>query len=241
MGTYKGNGGHLMQHWTLCELLSVASNHVAGLNYIDAYAMAPWATQRTSHSLKFDSVRDGLPSQGSAYENAWHNLVNQHQNEGYPSSAAFVREVWNGQYSLLLCETDTAVADEIDRWLACIRHEPGCEDPALFRGDWRARFADPLPNPRDAGLPEDFLTLVSFDPNMYYPQPPADASPTNLYPCDLERTLAALKERMGSSFNCPPMTKGIVTRLHRMSSLPRSTRSLREKDSRQLRWCGLTK
>ena len=24
MGTYKGNAGHLMQHWTLCELLTAA-------------------------------------------------------------------------------------------------------------------------------------------------------------------------------------------------------------------------
>ena len=24
MGEYKGNVGHLMQHWTLCELLTVA-------------------------------------------------------------------------------------------------------------------------------------------------------------------------------------------------------------------------
>ena len=50
MGTYKGNVVHFMQHWTLCELLNVASNHVAGLNYVDAYAMAPWAIERTDQS-----------------------------------------------------------------------------------------------------------------------------------------------------------------------------------------------
>ena len=193
MGTYKGNVVHFMQHWTLCELLNVASNHVAGLNYVDAYAMAPWAIERTDHSLEFDRVRDRLPGQGSAYEHAWHNLVNQHVNEGYPSSAAFVSEVWNGQYSLLLCETDIAAADEIDEWLAGIRHSPGCEDTALFRGDWRARFAHPLPNPRDAGLPEDSLTLVSFEPDKYDTSP-EDRNPRDLYPINLEHTLRALKD-----------------------------------------------
>ena len=44
MSTYMGNAGHLMQHWTLCKVLSIANNHVTGLNYIDAHAMAPWAT-----------------------------------------------------------------------------------------------------------------------------------------------------------------------------------------------------
>ncbi len=77
MGSYMGNVGHLMQHWTLCELLTVASDNVSGLNYIDAHAMAPWATLRakpTKSSSEFNRVRDGLLSDGSAYERAWHSV-----------------------------------------------------------------------------------------------------------------------------------------------------------------------
>ena len=91
-----GNVGNIMQHWTLRELLRVARDQVDGLNYVDAHAMSPWATQRTDHSLEFDCVRDNLPGQGSAYERAWHRIVNLHPAEGYPSSAAFVHELRKG-------------------------------------------------------------------------------------------------------------------------------------------------
>ena len=47
MCAYAGNVGHLMQHWTLCKLLVIACRHnVPGLNFIDAHAMAPLATDR---------------------------------------------------------------------------------------------------------------------------------------------------------------------------------------------------
>ena len=145
MGTYMGNAGHLMQHWTLCEALGIANNHVTGLNYIDAHAMAPWATQcADAHGNPqlpdriFRRVRDGMPDQGSVYEQEWHRLANQHQRNGYPSSAAFVRQVWNGQYSLLLCEIDRTTANEIAQWI-----RPGVD--CLFRDDWAVRFAQPLP------------------------------------------------------------------------------------------------
>ena len=124
MGSYMGNVGHLMQHWTICELLTVASNHVAGLNYIDAHAMAPWATQRTRPDREFDCVRDGLPGQGSAYQRAWHRITNLHQTEGYPSSAAFVHELWNRRYSLLLCEQRLETAAEIMQWLVDVGPRP---------------------------------------------------------------------------------------------------------------------
>ena len=49
LGTYKGNTGNLMQHWTLCETLSTAwDSGVRALNYIDAHAMAPMGLLRTS-------------------------------------------------------------------------------------------------------------------------------------------------------------------------------------------------
>ena len=79
MGTYKGNAGHLMQHWTLCELLDIAGkNDTPSLNYIDAHAMAPLARRRDpnpgSSGLVFDGVRRNLPGK-SVYQQAWHNLV----------------------------------------------------------------------------------------------------------------------------------------------------------------------
>ena len=195
MCSYRGNVGHLMQHWTLCEMLTVASNCVAGLNYIDAHAMAPWATIRTGPSREFDYVRDRLPGEGSAYERAWHRIKNLHLTEGYPSSAAFVREVWKNDYSLLLCDRHQATADKIDEWLSKVRQETNCKMTEPFRGDWRDRFEKGLPGPTDVDLPGDSLTLVSFDPNVcsrsLHRRNPID-SPWNLYPQDLKLALSAL-------------------------------------------------
>ena len=81
MGTYMGNVGHLMQHWTLCEILRVArESQVAGLTYIDAHAMAPWATdgpRRPDDQFRNirGLVRAGLHDPESEYERAWHNLL----------------------------------------------------------------------------------------------------------------------------------------------------------------------
>ena len=102
MGTYMGNVGHLIQHWTLCELLAAANRYdTPGLNYIDAHAMAPWATTPKELKPEFSRVRNALPGQRSVCEEAWHRLSDQ-RDPGYPSSGAFVREVWEGAYSLLL-------------------------------------------------------------------------------------------------------------------------------------------
>ena len=191
MSTYMGNAGNLMQHWTLCEVLSIANNHVDGLNYIDAHAMAPWATRcADAHGNPrqpapiFLRVRDGMPDQGSVYEQAWHHLAGQHQQNGYPSSAAFVRQVWNGQYSLLLCETDRATANAIQQWIR------PCQN-FLFRGDWAVRFAQHLPNPDAVSLPPGSLTIVSFDPDMYNRHPRV-RNPRHLYQGDLGTTVRAL-------------------------------------------------
>ena len=184
MGTYMGNVGNLMQHWTLCEVLRIAKEHVTGLNYIDAHAMAPWATQCAGAGGNpklpdtiFRRVRDGMPDPGSVYEQAWHCLADQHQQNGYPSSAAFVRQIWNRPYSMLLCENNSATAHEIDEWI-----RPDAEH--LWAGDWRNRFENGLPNPPDS------LTLVSFDPYLYSTH--AFDNGPNLYREDLVRTLSAL-------------------------------------------------
>ena len=194
MGTYKGNVGHLMQHWTLCRLLSVArQQHVVGLNYIDAHAMAPWATHCRRPTREFLCVQNGLPGQGSVYEQTWHNIPNVQQLVGYPSSAALVRQLWEGPQFLLLCENDEPTADEIETWLADNRALPGCVDAELHRGDFRVRFAHPFPNALDVGLPGDSLTLVSFDPDKY-DIAPVQQDTRDLYPEDLVQTLEALKD-----------------------------------------------
>ena len=203
MGRYMGNVGHLMQHWTLCEILNIAGQHTCGLTYIDAHAMAPLATVRTTQDEGFDGVRDGLPGQGSVYEQAWLNLAPV-RNEGYPNSAAFVQELWGNRwqncYHMLLCETRPRTSDEISAWLFAIRRLPGCIEPDLFRGDWRIKFEEGLPIPLDLGLPDDSLTLVSFDPYSFRIEPHQPPGPDGmLYRGDLELALHALQDVKGGA------------------------------------------
>ena len=163
MPPYKGNKGNLMQHWTLCEVLRIAQSHHSALNYIDAHAMAPLATRRTGQYPVFDAVKSGLPNGESAYEKAWYSLTKTR--EGYPNSANFVRQVWKGPYSLFLCEKDPATYAFIKDWLCELKAtDPNCACAASRCGDWRRAFADGLPHPASVGLPEDALTVISFDP-----------------------------------------------------------------------------
>ena len=210
MGTYKGNVGHLMQHWTLCELLTIAKkNDTSGLNFIDAHAMAPWATEPQRPDRTFtgvqNTVRDNLQGD-SVYEEAWHAIRTRKQGEGYPSSAAFVREVWKKDYSLLLCEINEATADEIGLWLDDVVHQDvnSRHNPELFPGDWRNRFEEGLPNPAGDGLGKNPLTLVSFDPHLYSRHPDGHANRVEngeyediLRPQHLELALRALKDVTG--------------------------------------------
>ena len=191
MGTYKGNVGNLMQHWVLCEVLRIANEHASELSFIDAHAMEPSAATRTSHDTEFDSVRDGLPGQGSVYEQAWH-ILKLGQCDVYPNSAALVREVWKGDYSLLLCEKDSATADGIDDWLPGTCKSPKCKGAKLFRGDWRIKFEEGLPGPGEAGLQDDSLILVALDPYMCSKHSPRSQPAGNLYPKDLKLVMRAL-------------------------------------------------
>lgn len=165
MGTCKGNLGKLMQHWTLCEVLQVANDNVAGLSFVDAYAMATRATPGTKSDKWFKCVRNRLPGKGSAYEQAWHSL-SEHQPEGYPNSAAFVCQVWKRDFPLILCEKDGQTADEINEWLPITRASSTCREAVLFPSDWKERFLDGLPNYSGIGLRTGSLTMVSFDPAM---------------------------------------------------------------------------
>lgn len=186
MGTYKGNKGNLMQHWTLCEVLEIAKGQgVTQLNYVDAHAMAPLATKRTSSDTVFDRVRDALPGQKSVYEKAWHVLTSGR--DSYPNSANFVTQVWQGDYSLLLCETNTATASKIRPWLDDVRRSTRCKHAELFECDWRQQFKQGLPTPSDVGLGGNALTYISFDPYMISKSHAQFMkNPGSLYPQDLD-------------------------------------------------------
>ena len=189
MPTYKGNAGHLMQHWTLCEILVTANKHVEGLNYIDAHAMAPLATERQVGDVHFDNVKNCLPSSGEwAYGLAWHQLA---PHGGYPNSAAFVEHIWKGDLSMLLCEIDRATCQEIEPWLLRVGDSDNCKATELFCGDWLSRFEKGLPSPADVGLADGSLTLVSFDPDMYN-RNWRKRNSRNLYPYDLEKAMRAM-------------------------------------------------
>ena len=106
MPTYMGNVGHLMQHWTLCKIVQIAGEKgEPGLSFIDAHTMAPWATRRRYNNRVFNRVRDErlAPNSETAYERAWHELLQEHgEEEGYPNSAAFVAKIWEGKFSLAM-------------------------------------------------------------------------------------------------------------------------------------------
>ena len=205
MPSFKGNAGHLMQHWPLCEMLRIAATHkdVTGLNFIDAYAMAPLATENKFKDAKFKSAENSLPNLGdsestyekaSAYERAWHKLTaGHHPPKGYPNSAAFVEQVWKGDFSMLLCEIQQATCAEIECWFQCVHKSEMCKATELFCGDWRERFKKGLPRPADVGLADGSLTLVLFDPNMYHPKNVAKPHPWRLYPEDLELAAQAME------------------------------------------------
>ena len=103
--------------------------------------MAPLATEKAGKDAKFQRAENRLPNLGdsaSAYEKAWHNLTSgHHPPKGYPNSAAFVEQVWKGDFSMLLCEIDQPTIDEIKPWLHRVDKLERCKATELFCGDWR--------------------------------------------------------------------------------------------------------
>ena len=223
MTNYRGNAGNLMQHWTLCEVLRVADeNNVSGVNFIDAHAMAPWArvcsNQGGQPDVEFIAVRERVtnaPNNRCVYEQAWHRLINRRigrgqEQEGYPNSAAFIRETWQRDYSLLLCEKNLGTAAEIMQWLDEVGPDPNLRVPKLFEGDWRDRFVGDLRRPDQVGLPPDSLTLVSFDPYKYDRRSGEDGNKGDLYPEDVVRAVRALRNT----------TSGILLQISTYSTTP---------------------
>ncbi|MBI1750260.1 MAG: hypothetical protein HY234_07675 [Acidobacteria bacterium] len=189
MPTYKGNRGNLLQHWALAELATLLQQECTArhrLCFVDAHAMSPYATRDSKPGQTaddFDRVRDRLPGQSSTYEVAWHSLRGPRCE--YPSSAALLRELWQGKLHLLLCEADASTASEIADWLDTLSPATTSD---LHRGDWRDRFCQGIPAEYDA-------YLVSLDPYMFDRNGPS-ASPNhgNMWPIDLIRACAALIE-----------------------------------------------
>lgn len=184
-----------MEHWTLCDVLRTAQeNGVTSLSFIDAHAMAPLASNRTGSDDRFDRVQDSLPGQRSAYEIAWHQLV-PHKEDGYPNSANFVRHIWEGAFSLVMCEVAASVIHQIFEWQIGVRQMSNIGKALLWSGDWRNLFHQGLPGPSNVGLPLEAVTLISFDPNMYDRHgPPSEPKRENMYPEDLVSLLEAVHE-----------------------------------------------
>ena len=217
MPAFKGNRGHLMQHWPLCEMLGVAARKgVTGLNFIDAYAMAPLATEYGFKDAKFKSAENSLPNLGdsaSAYEKAWYKLTSGHHpvpREGYPNSAAFVEQVWKGNFSMSLCEIDEPTIDEIKPWLQCVDKLARCKRAKLFCGDWRHRFKCALRRPTDVGLEGGALTLVLFDPYICSSHKNATKKDSgNIYIEDIEKVMRDM----------PALDGGILIQLSTYSAM----------------------
>ena len=195
MSTYKGNVGHLMQHWTLCELLVIVGEQdTPGLSFIDAHAMAPLASENQNKDKpdQFLRVQDrSSKCPESAYERAWHHLA---PDGGYPNSAAFVKQVWERECSLLLCELNPQTVVELRPWCERVEKLPRCKKATLFEGDWRKRFTERLPTPSEVGLLDGSLTLVSFDPYLCSRhRGVTNRDPGSLYPEDMERVMCAMR------------------------------------------------
>ncbi len=187
MPSYRGNIGNLLQHWVLCEILATAAHYCERVNFIDAYAMAPFASERmiedtTAHI--FNHVRDQHPGMKSTYELAWHKLVQY--KKGYPNSASFLTVVWPHNYSLLLCESDAVTVQELNIWASELVRSPLCVDVKVFQGDWRKEFSI------ESFSQADGLHYFSFDPDMF-DRHGNGRNPRNMDPTDLELLINALE------------------------------------------------
>ena len=191
MPTFRGNVGNLLQHWVLCEVLSACQNRYQRLRFIDAYSMAPFADQRPKLDASaplFDKVCRRLPGEQSLYERAWLKLApNTHE---YPNSASFVTAAWRGRYSMVLCESDPATIQQLERWARIAGQFPGCEGIEIASGDWRGHLRGPLLTSAD-------LLFLSFDPYMF-DRHGSGRNPGNMDPADLDRLSNVLDGVPGS-------------------------------------------
>ena len=189
MPTYRGNIGNLLQHWVLCELVHRCNQHWHHLRLVDAYSMAPCATDRPKQhwsSQLFDYARDRATPE-SLYERTWSALMAS--TSGYPNSAAFVTALWSGDYSLLLCEWDGTTVEALQEWARRQEAVASCAGVEIAPGDWRGRFE------RDVSDSED-LTVLSFDPDMFNRHGSNDGR--KMTPSDLELVASIVKAIPGA-------------------------------------------
>lgn len=191
-----------MQHWVLCEILDELSRR--DLNHLllaCTHSMAPWSVMepvdydnprstKLHRRRRFDHVRSRLGVRPmSHYERAWGALSSQ-QGLPYPSSAVFASYLWPAKLSLLLCEYESSVADEIRSWLSLPEVKDGLAQKALHEGDWRTGLVQEA----IARFEYDVL-VIELDPMQFEHHSPEECSrnnTANLYPEDLELIVRAL-------------------------------------------------
>jgi hypothetical protein len=176
---FRGNKGNLLQHWVFCEVLDACRGTVSRIDFIDAHAMAPLADERPKLDATaglFDCVHEHLPGEGTAYELAWHALAPDAC--CYPNSAAFLTQVWQADYALVLCESEPATVRALETWRETVAARERCVRLEIVNGDWRDRY-------REGFAPEGDLTLLSFDPYVVS-RTYAVRDAANMYQSDLE-------------------------------------------------------
>lgn len=202
MGVCKGNIGNLMQHWVLAEVIhrlaepDLLPAKQVHLLLVTTHSMAPWSVPRAQADYAFNAARRREPARrNSHYESAWHGL-SVRQGVPYPSSAALAVKIWPSErrrLSLLLCENDRSVADEIEGWLALPEIAENVPHRVLHRGDWRARFSQPLA--MSSPLPD--AIFIEMDPMRFESHPPAHAEGATLYAADLRTIVTNLENLRG--------------------------------------------
>ncbi|MDP9122456.1 MAG: hypothetical protein M3O15_13995 [Acidobacteriota bacterium] len=195
MGLCKGNLGNLLQHFVLMETLGAIRQRFSKhhLLFVASHAMAPWSVPsrrdgRGNGEHTFDLARLHLDRAcATDYERVWLRLSAAH-GLPYPCSAAFVVEAWNGQVSLLLCESDPGIAAEIKAWLVLPEINWRLAGRELYEGDWRIRFSAATKNEAD-------LIYVEMDPMRFERHDAATCrrTPASLYPEDLETVSRAFE------------------------------------------------
>ena len=93
----------------------------------------------------------------------------------------FVRHLWQGPVSMVLCDIDKTTVDDILMWKQDV---PDNGTIIPHHGDWRQRFRGDFPNAA--------ATLVSFDPYMILHENASSVRPGNMYLADLVQAAAAL-------------------------------------------------
>lgn len=175
MPTYKGNIGNLLQHWVFVELVELLKgSHCNDLCYFDAYSMSPFAKRESNTKPNiFDEVKDQLSKKKSNFEIAWNELSNNYVE--YPSSAMFLNHIWQKPLNLILCESDSASAKEIEDWKNGLGNNREFE---IWPADWKKRLI--------LGLPEgNGAYFLSFDPYMFERNFVSKQKNGNMYTSDL--------------------------------------------------------